>query len=396
MYKRDQSRGSLTIRNYYVWRDFSNKLPFQGGGAVDLERFFYGLGAQYSFGDVLPESVELTVGFDIDRQEDYRKRFDNLQGEIGPLVFDQIESVDSDGLYLQGKYRLNNSWVLSAGIRYDDLSYDVVDRYLVDGDDSGVVSFEELSLSVGLVIDLGNGVMFGTVSSSFETPTTTELANPDGSGGFNQDLNSQSATNFEVGYKSGRQRFYYESALFQIDLKDELIPFELATSPGRTFYSNAGRSTRTGVETALTWTSNTGFVVDASLTWSDFTFDEFVDDNGNDFSGSHLPGLPELFGYLGLKYQSENGFQATFETSYSGDLFANNANSIKVPSYVVSGLRASYQFESGNWLFQPYGGINNLFNESYNSNIRINAFGGRYFEPAPERNYYAGIVIRFQ
>jgi iron complex outermembrane receptor protein len=396
VYKRDQSRGSLTIRNYYVWRDFSNKLPFQGGGAVDLERFFYGLGAQYSFGDVLPESVELTVGFDIDRQEDYRKRFDNLQGEIGPLVFDQIESVDSDGLYLQGKYRLNNSWVLSAGIRYDDLSYDVVDRYLVDGDDSGVVSFEELSLSVGLVIDLGNGVMFGTVSSSFETPTTTELANPDGSGGFNQDLNSQSATNFEVGYKSGRQRFYYEIALFQIDLKDELIPFELATSPGRTFYSNAGRSTRTGVETALTWTSNTGFVVDASLTWSDFTFDEFVDDNGNDFSGSHLPGLPELFGYLGLKYQSENGFQATFETSYSGDLFANNANSVKVPSYVVSGLRASYQFESGNWLFQPYGGINNLFNESYNSNIRINAFGGRYFEPAPERNYYAGIVIRFQ
>jgi iron complex outermembrane receptor protein len=37
----------------------------------------------------------------------------------------------------------------------------------------------------------------------------------------------------------------------------------------------------------------------------------------------------------------------------------------------------------------------NLFNESYNSNIRINAFGGRYFEPAPERNIYAGLVIRF-
>jgi hypothetical protein len=38
---------------------------------------------------------------------------------------------------------------------------------------------------------------------------------------------------------------------------------------------------------------------------------------------------------------------------------------------------------------RPYVGINNLFNESYNSNIRINAFGGRYFEPAPERNIYA-------
>jgi iron complex outermembrane receptor protein len=47
-------------------------------------------------------------------------------------------------------------------------------------------------------------------------------------------------------------------------------------------------------------------------------------------------------------------------------------------------------------MFRPYVGINNLFNEYYNSNIRINAFGGRYYEPAPERNVYAGIVIRYQ
>ncbi len=344
----------------------------------------------------MPESLELTVGFDIDRQNDDRKRFDNVQGVIGPLVFDQAETVDSDGLFLQGKYRLNDSWELSAGLRYDNLSYDVSDRYLVDGDDSGKISFDELSSSLGLSLILGKGVMFGTISSSFETPTTTEFANPDGSGGFNQGLKPQTATNYEIGYKSGQQRFYYEVALFKIDLEDELIPFELATSPGRIFYSNAGKSTRTGVETALSWTSDTGFGVDASLTWSDFTFDDFVDDNGNDFSGSHLPGLPELFGYLGLKYQSENGFQATFDTSYSGDLYANNANTVKVSSYVVSTLRASYEFKSGNWLFQPYGGINNLFDESYNSNIRINAFGGRYFEPAPGRHYYAGIVIRYQ
>ena len=396
VYKIDQSLGSLTIRNYYVWRDFSNKLPFQGGGAVNLERFFYGFGAQYSVGDVLPESLELTGGFDIDRQNDDRKRFDNVQGVIGPLVFDQAETVDSNGMFLQGKYRLSDSWELSAGLRYDQLTYSVSDRYLIDGDDSGKISFDELSSSLGLSLYLGNGVMFGNISSSFETPTTTELANPDGSGGFNQGLKPQTATSYEIGYKSGRQRFYYEIALFQIDIEDELIPFELATSPGRTFYSNAGKSTRTGVETALSWTGEAGIGVDASLTWSDFTFDDFVDDNGNDFSGSNLPGLPEFFGYLGLKYQSENGFLATFETSYSGDLFANNANTVKVPSYVVSGLRASYQFESGNWLFQPYGGINNLFDENYNSNIRINAFGGRYFEPAPDRNYYAGIVIRFQ
>ncbi len=396
VYKRDQSSGSLTIRNYYVWKEFSNRLPFQGGGAVNLERFFYGLGAQYSVGDVLPESLEITVGIDIDRQDDGRRRFDNLQGVSGPLVFDQAETVDSDGVFLQGTYRLSNNWDLSAGLRYDQLTYDVTDNYLIDGDDSGQVRFNETSSSLGLSLKLGDGVMFGNISSSFETPTTTELANPDGSGGFNQGLKPQTATSYEIGYKSGRQRFYYEIALFQIDIEDELIPFELATSPGRTFYSNAGKSTRTGIETALFWANESGLSVDASLTWSDFKFDDFVDDNGNDFSGSALPGLPEFFGYLRLKYQSENGFQATFDTSYSGELFADNANTVRVPSYRISGFRALYEFEIGHWLFRPYGGINNLFAESYNSNIRINAFGGRYFEPAPDRNYYAGIVIRFQ
>jgi iron complex outermembrane receptor protein len=69
---------------------------------------------------------------------------------------------------------------------------------------------------------------------------------------------------------------------------------------------------------------------------------------------------------------------------------------VEVSSYVVSGLRASYEIQNGKWLFRPYVGINNIFDEGYNSNIRINAFGGRYYEPAPERNYYAGIVVRFE
>ena len=396
VYERDRSSGTLTVRNYYVWRDFSNKLPFQGGGSVDLDRYFYGLGAQFAFGDMLPENIDVSIGFDIDRQNDDRKRFDNNEGVIGPMVFDQKEKVDGNGVYVQGHFKVSDTWSLSAGLRYDEISFDVADRYLADGDDSGSVNFDEISPSVGLTYDLGDGLLFGTFSSSFETPTTTELANPDGSGGFNQTLDPQTAKSYELGYKFGRQQLYYELAVFHIDLKDELTPFELAASPGRTFYVNAGESGRTGVEAAMSWTGTSGFGIDASLTWSDFTFDEFIDNNGNDFSGSRLPGLPEYFGYLGLRYETENGFTAAFDTNYSGSLFANNANSVKVPNYMVSSLRATYEFQNGDWLFRPYIGINNLFDENYNSNIRINAFGARYFEPAPDRNIYAGIVIRFQ
>ena len=395
VYEADRDFGRLMVRNYYVWRDFDNKLPFTGGGAVDLDRFFYGFGAQYTFGEMMPEALELTVGFDIERQQDERKRFDNNEGVIGDLGFDQDENVDGNGIYIQAAYDISDRVGIAAGLRYDEIEFDVTDRFLDDGDDSGVVSFDQVSPSLGIHADVGNGMLFANYSRSFETPTTTELANPDGSGGFNQSLEPQTADNFELGWKVGTDSTYFELAVFQIDLKDELIPFEVPAFPGRNFFANVGESSRTGIESAFSWTGESGFGVDLSYTWSDFTFDEFVDDNGNDFSGNALPGLPEQFGYLGLRYQGIQGLSIVWDNTYSGELYANSANTVRVPSYFVSSIRATYEFTSGDWLLRPFVGINNLFDKSYNSNIRINAFGARYYEPAPDMNVYAGITIRF-
>jgi iron complex outermembrane receptor protein len=394
VYQRNRDSGNLTLRNYYAWREFSNKLPFVDGGSVDLDRFFYGVGAQYSFGR-LPDAFGLTIGVDFDKQDDDRKRFDNNDGVIGPMVFDQNEQVDSTGIFAQARYEFNDDWSLLAGLRYDEISYDVTDNFLVDGDSSGTLEFDEVSPSLGLNYRLDTGVLFASYSSSFETPTTTELANPDASGGFNPDLNPQTADNFEIGYKYSQGNLYAELAWFTIDLQDELIPFELAAFPGRTFYSNAGSSSRNGIEAAMSWANDSGFRLDASYTWSDFKFDDFIDDNSNDFSGNQLPGLPEHFGYLGLSFNSDYGFSSTFELIYSGELVANNANTANVSSYTVANLRLSYEMTPGQWVVRPYAGINNVFDESYNSNVRINAFGGRYFEPAPDRNFYAGVVVNF-
>ncbi|MEM7503892.1 MAG: TonB-dependent receptor [Pseudomonadota bacterium] len=395
VYQRDGSAGDLTVRNYYVWRDFSNKLPFVGGGSVDLDRFFYGVGLQYSLDDILPEAWSLTVGLDVDRQDDDRRRFENNEGTLGALTFDQNERVDANGFFAQSSYRISDRLALSAGLRYDEITFDVRDNFLGDGNDSGKVSFDNVSPSLGISIGVGEGVLFANYSNSFETPTTTELANPDGSGGFNRSLDPQEADNFEIGYRLAVSGVSLELAAFNIDLEDELIPFELAQFPGRTFFGNAGRSEREGIEAAASWRSQFGFGVEASFTWSDFAFENFVDDNGNDFSGNELPGLPQEFGYLALTYQHDSGFDARLETSYSGALFANNANSVEVDSYTVSSLRVSHEFDLGDWLLRPFFGINNIFDERYNSNIRINAFGARFFEPAPERNTYAGISVRF-
>ena len=182
------------------------------------------------------------------------------------MVFNQREAVDNIGLFVQGVYDVNDIWSLHAGIRYDEISYGVTDRYLANGDDSGTLDFDETSPSLAVNYRARSGVWFASYSSSFETPTTTELANPDASGGFNPLLSQQVADNFEIGYKHSVDDLYFELSAFTIDLEDELIPYELAAFQGRRFFANAGSSSRDGIEAAISRRIDTDRKVAASYT----------------------------------------------------------------------------------------------------------------------------------
>jgi iron complex outermembrane receptor protein len=41
----------------------------------------------------------------------------------------------------------------------------------------------------------------------------------------------------------------------------------------------------------------------------------------------------------------------------------------------------------------PFLGLGNLANQNYDGTVRLNALGGRYFEPAPTFNVYGGLSV---
>lgn len=388
----------LQLRNYYLWRDFLNRLPFEAGGSVVIDRFFAGGGANYTYsGDLLGRSNRFMVGVDYDRQDDDRSRFDNEMGNLGDMVFEQNEEVTSRGIFVQNEFEIRSDLALTLGLRYDRVEFDVTDNFVSDGDDSGTRSFSETSPMIGLLYSLGPSAnIYGTISTAFETPTTTELANPSGAGGFNPALEPQLATNYEVGVKGTIGRHSrYQVALFTTDVEDELVPFELPDQPGRDFFSNAGESSRRGVEVAAVTRPLGGLQLSVAYTWSDFEFDEFSDAGGNDFAGNRIPGIPRNLVYGEISYAHSSGFYGSLDALSVGDLYVNNANTDRSESYVVSNFRAGFELQRGPWEISPFLGINNLFDEDYAANVRINAFGGRYFEPAPDRNLYAGVTLGY-
>ena len=389
----------LTARNYYVWRDFQNTLPFQDGGAVTIDRFFAGGGLSYTNTSTLAgRRNRLTIGVDYDRQDDDRRRFNNDFGTLGDLTFEQNELVTSTGIFLQNELALHEDLELTAGIRYDRVEFDVDDRFLADGDDSGRRTLEEISPMVGLHYALSPQVnLYANVATSFETPTTTEFANPSGAGGFNPDLDPQVATNYEIGVKGPiGERHRYSLALFDIEVKDELIPFEVPGSPGRDFFRNAGKSSRRGVELSFASRPIDGLELSFAYTYSDFEFEEFADGDGNDFGGNEIPGLPSHVLYGDIEYRHPSGVFAALDAIYVDSFYVDNANTVKNPSYTLANLRLGYAVDRGSWHWSVFGGGNNLFDEEYNANTRINAFGGRYFEPGPQINLYVGTSFQYR
>lgn len=383
--------GELTLRNYHVWREFDGLIPLASNGAIDLNRYYAGGGLMYQHKlDFNGNDNRTVVGIDYDRQDDDRKRFQNLNGIRGTKVLDQRELVSNVGIYAQNHLSLGQRWLITTGIRYDEVRFDVDDK---QAGNSGKRTLNQFSPMIGASLSLNEQTtLYGTVSTAFETPTTTELALPDTTG-LNTNLNAQEAINYELGVKGNiDQRYQYTLALFRINVDEEIITLE--DNLGRDLFLNAGESSREGLELSVAAQISDQLTASLAYTWSDFEFETFVDANNNDFANNELPGLPQNQVHLELSYQNPNGIFATLETLYIDEFALNNANSVYSESSTVSDFRAGYLLGIEQWSLEPFLGISNVFNESYLSNARINAFGSRYYEVGPDRNVYAGITIR--
>lgn len=399
------TKHEITARNYYVFREFDNKLPFgapfSDGGMVSLDRFFTGGGLQYSYSDsILGHRNRLTMGFDIDSQMDERKNFQNVSGASGPLSLDQDEDVFSWGVFLQNEFSITEYLELTFGVRYDEVEFDFTDNFLSDGtDDSGSLEFSEWSPQVGLLWKIHEAVnLYGTISTSFETPTSTEFTVPSGTSGFNSGLSPQTATNYEVGIKGViPNRLSYQLSIFRADVTDELLPAGTNVDLGSLFFNNAGESERFGVEAGLTYRLLPGLDVTLAYTYSDFEFETFVDPTiPADFSGNRIPGAPEHFGHAEISYHHPSGLYGVFDVQAVDKIYVDNANSDAAEGYAVANFRAGYTTYIGDTEFSPFFGINNIFDKQYVGNVRINDSFSRFFDPAPELNVFAGISLTYR
>ncbi|MDA0794092.1 MAG: TonB-dependent receptor [Bacteroidetes bacterium] len=379
------SQWSMDSYGFYSFRDFYGKLPFENGGIVDLFRNYYGVGSRLTFQETKQKhSHQWQLGFDTSSQRDQRDRYQNLAGKQGEQEFSQLEQFGNIGIFLLDHIQWQKV-LLSTGLRLDiqNLGADTVEE---------IQKYTVLNPSLGLSYALADQHrVYANFSTSFETPTLSELsANPNGGEGLNLDLMPSKAINYELGWKNRTSSGYIEATTFYIESSNEILPYELEAFPGRAFYRNAGATSRFGLELAGSYQWNK-WAVQASMTQAQYRLEGM--DTANEVEGKKIPGIPSSQFFLQLKYRSSSDWQWVLSGEHSGAFFANDSNSVEIKAYQKVRFQGQKTVQTQWGKLDFFGGINNVLNTTYFDNIRLNAFGGRFYEPAPGRNFYFGLSL---
>ena len=381
----DTKLGEVNSNIYYSNRDFVGLLPFTNGGYVELNRDFSGV--EINIKDK-SQNFEWMVGTSIQDQKDDRKRFENNEGEKGAITLDQIESFRSYGAFALASYNKEN-YSFQSGVRFDlhEISLDDnvgIDQQYIEYSKS----LKAFSPNVGFIYNLNkNDEVYINYGKSYETPSLSELsANPNGVG-FNGDLNPMNSSGFDLGFRNKSQNLSYSITAFYINTKDEIVRYELEGFEGMNFYRNLGTSKRIGTEMEVSYNLGNSGVLNASYTQAKYEF------KNQEVSGD-LPGIPKSNFALKWLYGYKD-FDLKLDLKYVNSLYADNNNEVKVPSYLLSNIALKNKFNFKGFFLEVGLHARNLLNEKYYDNIRTNAFGNRFYEPASLRSFILSIKTTF-
>lgn len=302
-------------------------------------------------------------------------------------------------LFTQAQLNLHDRIIFNGGISLNTFGYDlkrttpVVYRIHPNFDPSVLPR-------IAAVIRLRTNTMFQvSVSKGYSSPTLSEIR--PSAGGFYANLQAEKGWNYELGLRGNfwKSRIRYDLTAFRFVLKDAIV--RQLDSRGAEYFVNAGKVVQNGIEIfleGLVYQRTIGFIqyirISNSSSFSDFRFERYVSGN-NDYSGNALTGVPSTVLNTGMDLGIKGGMYLNANFNYTSSLPLSDANDVYAKDYRLLQMRIGWK---QNWGRSKAGtdlfiSGDNLLNQRYSLGNDINAFGRRYYNPAPLMNWTAGIKV---
>jgi iron complex outermembrane recepter protein len=388
------------------YKDSNEPRPFD-----ILRQYTFATGARTQFSGnfkIKETAIDFIAGVEYFTDTYSGNTFENLYQQNngqGSLQGNQLTETDQKrhfyNIFSQLKASLSEHFEIQAGINYNKTQFELTNytensnqEYSYDGIFSPQLSF--------LFKPNKEQTIYFSASRGFSLPATEETLTSEGT--INPDIKPENGYNFELGGKFYffNKKLYTEIAIYRMEIKDLLV----AKRVGDDQYvgANAGKTFHEGIEVTLNhnWQINRFFWMNSYLGASigNYEFKEFID-NGNDFSGNKLTGVPANKINAGLIFNTRLGIYFNADYQFVDKVPMNDANSAFSDSYTIINLKTGYRFEIlQNLTSHISAGINNVTNEKYASLILPNAVANgntapRYYYPGLPVNYYGTISLNY-
>jgi iron complex outermembrane recepter protein len=301
----------------------------------------------------------------------------NNAGQRGALGRNEQIGVGKTGFYIQDEFFLHPRFIVTAGGRYDQLSYDFTDLI---GDDSFTESFGRFTPSIGFAYEPVRGVIVhSNYSEGFEPPAITELRGADFL------LKPIRSRNIEAGVRAFAG-LHTEAAfsVYSMGIRNDIIPYTVGF---QTRYRNADQTRHNGFEASL----RSGIIRNTRLKIA-YTYSDFQFVNDADHTGNRIPGIPEHRFSGGIQYKITDGLFAGSNILWNGSYFLNDANTDRSDAFTTVVLFTGYNWRD---IIRLHLSLENVFDERYASYVRTNESQQRYFETGDGRGVFLRIELHY-
>ena len=310
--------------------------------------------------------------------------------------------------FIKSIYQISNDVSIYADLQLRNIDYQTtgstsnIDQLVVDK------KYSFFNPKAGLNYDLNqkNKIYF-SLSKAHREPTRSDFEN-------NINIQPEELIDYELGWKYNAEKFLFNSNLYYMSYKNQLVLTGALDDVGSPIRENSGKSYRTGIELESVYKATNKLNISANISLSENkNVDYKTNYNGviTDWGDTDISFSPNVISSAGIQFSASQDLTFTLLNKFVGNQYMSNteSNISKLSSYSTTDLNILYTIKNSAYFSEIIvtAMINNIFDKEYVSNgfyytyddtwsdpNLITTIEGTGYYPQAKRNFLLGLTFK--
>ena len=310
--------------------------------------------------------------------------------------------------FIKSIYQISNDVSIYADLQLRNIDYQTtgstsnIDQLVVDKK----YSFFNPKAGLNYDINQKNKIYF-SLSKAHREPTRSDFEN-------NINIQPEELIDYELGWKYNAEKFFFNSNLYYMGYKNQLVLTGALDDVGSPIRENSGNSYRLGIELESVYKATNKLNISANISLSENkNVDYKTNYNGviTDWGDTDISFSPNVISSAGIQFNASQDLTLTLLNKFVGNQYMSNteSNISKLSSYSTSDLNILYTIKNSAYFSEIIvtAMINNIFNKEYVSNgyyytyddtwsdpNSITTIEGTGYYPQAKRNFLLGLTFK--